>query len=113
MVYGDDPPRREPRSPRIQAIFRELIVQEIRNGRLSTARRRRIVQYSAQLGLSAVQTGRMIDECRKEVLADDDPDARTHALQLVEPPAPARFNQKLTGMMLAIILIELIALILT
>jgi len=45
-------------------IFRQLIEDEIRNGRLTRARRRRIVRYAAQLRLSAVEAGNMIERCR-------------------------------------------------
>jgi hypothetical protein len=69
---GDDD--RPPYQPTIAIddIFRELIRSEIRNGRLSTWRRRRIVQYAAQLNLSAVEAGRMIEECRAEFFGDQD-----------------------------------------
>jgi hypothetical protein len=67
-------------------IFRELIAQEVRSGRLSPSRRRRIVRYAAQLRLSAVETGRLIAECRDEALESEDPEEIYHALRLVEPP---------------------------
>lgn len=70
-------------------VFRQLIADEIRNGRLSPSRRRRIVRYAAQLGLSAVQTGELIAACREEALQSYEPAERFHALRLVEPP-PAR-----------------------
>ena len=69
-----------------QEIFRELIAQEVRSGRLTPSRRRRIVRYAAQLHLSAVETGRLIAECRAEALESDDPQEIYHALRLVEPP---------------------------
>ncbi len=53
-------------------IFRELIADEVRTGRLTRARRRRIVQYAAHLGLSAVQVGRLIAECQEEATRSDD-----------------------------------------
>jgi len=67
----------------IDDLFRELIRAEIRHGRLSPWRRRRIVQYAAQLKLSAVEAGRMIEECRDELLTDEDPLAAEHAFALV------------------------------
>ncbi len=67
-------------------IFRQLIADEIRNGRLSPSRRRRIVRYAAQLGLSAVEAGKLIAACREEALQTNDPTERFHALRLVEPP---------------------------
>ena len=41
-------------------IFRELIKDELRNGRLSAAGRRRIVRYAANLRMSAVEAGQLI-----------------------------------------------------
>ena len=67
-------------------IFRELIAQEVRSGRLTPSRRRRLVRYAEQLRLSAVETGRLIAECRDEALESDDPEEIYHALRLVEPP---------------------------
>ena len=67
-------------------IFRELIAQEVRNGRLTPSRRRRIVRYAAQLHLSAAETGRLIAECREEALESEDAEEIYHALRLVEPP---------------------------
>ena len=67
-------------------IFRELIAQEVRTGRLTPSRRRRIVRYAAQLRLSAVETGRLIAECRDEALESEDAEEIYHALRLVEPP---------------------------
>ena len=73
--------------PRIDAsdILRRLIVDELRNGRLTRGRRRRIVRYCAALGLSAVQAGELIKAGREEVLQSSDPTERYHALRLVEP----------------------------
>ena len=67
-------------------VFRQMIAMELRNGRLTPARRRRIVRYAAQMGLSAVEAGQLIAACRKEALQSEDPRARHHALRLVEPP---------------------------
>ena len=70
-------------------IFRQLIAQEVRSGRLTPGRRRRIIRYAAQLHLSAVETGRLIAECRDEALESDDADVIYHDLRLVAPPLPA------------------------
>ena len=67
-------------------IFRQLIADEIRTGRLTPARRRRVVQYAASMGLSAVEAGQLISACRKELLTSEDPAERHRALELVEPP---------------------------
>ena len=53
-----------------KAIFRRLIGEEIRNGRLSTHRRKRIVQYAAHLGLSAVEMGEMIEQCSQDCFGE-------------------------------------------
>lgn len=53
-----------------KAIFRQMIEEEVRNGRLTPWRRRRIVRYAAQLRLSAVEAGKLIEECRREVQAE-------------------------------------------
>lgn len=51
-------------------VFVEMIRAEIRNGRLSAWRRRRIVQFAAQLNLSAVEAGRLIEQCRADWQAE-------------------------------------------
>jgi|GEM_PF-3334066 len=73
--------------PRIEMrdVYYELIASELRNGRLTRARRKRIIQYAAHLGLNAVEAGRMITACREMVLQSDDPVERDFALKLVEP----------------------------
>lgn len=73
------------------AVFRALISDEVRTGQMTRSRRRRIVQYASHLGLSAVQVGQMIAECREDSLQSDDPVERQHALKLTEP-APERVS---------------------
>lgn len=67
-------------------IFRELIASEVRAGRLTNGRRKRIIRYAAQLGLSAVETGRLIDQCRRELAPDSEGFAPTPSLRI----APAK-----------------------
>ena len=69
-----------------EEVFMQLIADELRRGRLTPARRRRIVQYAAGLGLSARQAGRLVEACRNRALCGDDATERFHALRLVEPP---------------------------
>jgi len=69
-------------------IFRKLIADELRSGRLTRSQRYRIVRYGTSMGLSAVQMGRLINECREEVLQSRDETERYHALRLIEPPPP-------------------------
>ena len=47
-----------------ETIFRELIKAELRNGRLSPWRRRKIVRYAAHLNMSAVEVIRKAREPR-------------------------------------------------
>ncbi len=68
-----------------QSIFHQLIVNEIRSGRLTPARRRRIIAYAARLGLTAIEVGEMIAACREQVLVGGDPVEQTHALRVVLP----------------------------
>ena len=65
-------------------IFRQLIKDELRNGRLTPARRRRIIRYAAKLRMSAVEAGQLITRCREQALESRDPAERFHALRLVE-----------------------------
>ena len=76
-----------PFQPRIDArdIFHEMILTELRAGRLTRTRRRHIVGYAAQMGLSATEAGRLLAACREEALQSDDPSERYHALRLAEP----------------------------
>jgi hypothetical protein len=71
-----------------RTIFRELIARELRCGRLTAAQRARIVRYASQMGLSAVETGELIAECRAEALRCGDAQVRGFALRLVEPATP-------------------------
>ncbi len=92
-----------------QDIFRQLITDELRNGRLTPARRRRIVRYSAGLGLSAVQAGRLVKACRQEVLQSSDPAERYHALHLVEaPPTKVPTPVKIAIVVAAAILVDVL-----
>ena len=67
-------------------FIRVMIAQEVRTGRLTPSRRRRMVRYAAQFHLSAVETSRLIAECRVEALESEDPEEIYHALRLIEPP---------------------------
>ncbi|UCE62325.1 MAG: hypothetical protein JSU63_11545 [Phycisphaerales bacterium] len=88
-------------------VFRRLIADELRNGRLTPARRRRIVRYAAGMGLSATEAGRMVTACREEVLKSANPVERNHALRLVEPnPVRIPNSARLSLVLAAAILIE-------
>ena len=68
-----------------KAIFRQLIEEEIRSGRLTRSRRKRIIRYAAQLQLSAVEAGRLIEQSKLIALRSDDPTEHRHALRLAAP----------------------------
>ena len=72
----------------LDTIFRQLIEDEIRSGRLTKARRKRIVGYAAQLRISAVHAGQLIESCRQKVLESNDATQQSHALRLV-PSQPS------------------------
>ena len=66
-------------------IFHQMIADELRNGRLTREKRKRIIRYEAQLGLNAVEAGRLITTCREQILERADSVERRHTLKLVEP----------------------------
>jgi hypothetical protein len=71
-------------------IFREMIAAELRAGRLTPLRRARIVRYASQLGLSAVEAGRLITECHQKAL--DFSDVPNLELRIgIEAAPPRRF----------------------
>ena len=73
--------------PDTETIFRELIAAELRAGRLTPLRRARIIRYASQIGLSAVEAGRLIAECRDDALAHSDEKIHEFALRLVDRPS--------------------------
>ncbi len=78
-----------------ETIFREMILGELRDGRLSPWRRRRIVRYAAAMGLSATEAGRLLDSCR--AVFERERTARRRALQAdqdVETPPPGEDNRR-------------------
>lgn len=92
-----------------EEIFRQLIVDELRCGRLTPSRRRRIVQYATQMGLSARQAGRLIETCRGLALHSSDPTERRRAFRLVEPrPARIPTHFKIALVVAAAILLDVL-----
>jgi len=75
-----------PSPPDTKTVFRELIVSELRAGRLTRSGRARIVRYSSRIGLTAVEAGQLISQCAKEALDDVDPEVKQLAFQLTTPP---------------------------
>jgi hypothetical protein len=64
----------------LHKIFREMVRWELRNGRLSSWRRRKLVRYAASLRLSAVEAGELI----QEVVQAEEHDVQEEA-DLTEP----------------------------
>lgn len=91
-------------------VFEQMIEHELRSGRLTRGRRRRIVRYAARLGMSAVEAGRFLDTCRANALASDNPAERLFALRLADAPTTGESQiGKLTvavaaGVLLALLL---------
>ena len=83
-MASEDPPAFVPRIE-MRDVFHQMIADELRNGRLTQERRKRIIRYAAQLGLSAVEAGRLITTCKEQVLESTDSVDRRHVLKLVEP----------------------------
>ena len=63
-------------------IFRGMIEWEIRSGKLTSSRRRRIIQYAAQLGLSPIDAGQLITTVCRDAM-DNEPQDLT--LRYVAP----------------------------
>lgn len=86
----------------IRDVFRRLIADEIRAGRMTTSRRRRIVRYAAHLGISAVEAGRLVTACRKQVVESGDSHERSHALRMADPsPDPVSWPLKVALLLAA------------
>ena len=49
-----------------ESIFRRMIENEMRAGRMSKGRRRKLIQFGSHLGLSPVEVGELIARCRME-----------------------------------------------
>ncbi len=92
-------------------VFRKLIAQELRSGRLTPARRRRLVRYAEEFRLSPVETERLIAECRAEALESDDPEVICHALRVIEPSPQAMplIVKLIIALIVAIVLYDLAA----
>lgn len=53
-------------------ILRELIVTELRSGRMTPARRQDVSRYALQFGLSLAQTDSLIAEVERDIALDDE-----------------------------------------
>jgi len=72
----------------VEEIFEHMFTQELRDGRLTPKRRKRLVQYAAQMGLSARQAGMLMDRCCQNAIAKGVERAHGQALRLADPPLP-------------------------
>jgi hypothetical protein len=62
-----------------QDIFHQLILEEIRQGRMTTTRRRQIMRYAREMRVSPSAVDRLINSCRNEMLQSPDPEERRRA----------------------------------
>jgi len=72
----------------VEDIFEQLFASELRDGKLTRRRRKRLVQYAAQMGLSARQAGVLLERSYQRAIDDGHEPAMGHALRLVNPPEP-------------------------
>ncbi|MEK6675291.1 MAG: hypothetical protein AABZ47_06500 [Planctomycetota bacterium] len=79
-------PHEAPLSAR--SIFRTLLIQEIREGRLTPSRRKRIIRYAAKLDLSAVEVGEWIAEYQEATLGSSSTDQPTLRLVTTDATQP-------------------------
>ncbi len=68
-----------------KAIFRETIVRELKDGKISPGRRRRIIRYAARMGLSAVEAGHLLSRCRDQAMSELDACKETPTLRMHIP----------------------------
>lgn len=88
----DEAPARPPHAVEVNVaeVIERVIEMEIRSGKLTPARRRRLVRYAASLGLSAREAGELVQRCAERAAESDNPLERRAALRLVRPPADRR-----------------------
>ncbi len=71
-------------------IFRQLIDQELRRGRLNKSARARIVRYACGMGLTATRAGELLRECAERSVQQRDPMQRYALSILHETEEPER-----------------------
>ncbi len=77
----------EPNIP-VEDIFEQMFALELRDGKLTPKRRKRLVQYAAQMGLSARQAGMLLERSCQRAIEDGVEPAYSHALRIADPPPP-------------------------
>ncbi len=111
VVTEDDPPAYVP-SIDTHEIFRQMIAEELRSGRLTAARRRRIIRYAAGMGLSASEAGTLVETCREQALQSDNVEERACALRLAPRETEhIPIAMKLSVILLLVVLADLIVLL--
>lgn len=63
MQPPDDAPARRRNKIEIEEILRTMIAAEVWSGRLTPKRRKRIIQFASQLGISPIQAGNLVQAC--------------------------------------------------
>ncbi len=66
-------------------IYREMITNELRAGRLTPGRHAEIVRFGSHLGFSVLEANKLVAECRDRALQSADPVERNYALRLLPP----------------------------
>ncbi len=72
----------------VEDIFEQMFALELRDGKLTPKRRKRLVQYAAQMGLSARQAGALLERSCQQAIDDGAEPAYGHAMRIAHPPEP-------------------------
>ena len=97
-------------------IYEQMIDHELRVGRLSPSRRKRIIRYAAGLGLSAVEAGKLVDACQAKIASEQGQPDPSPTLKMAEssptPNQPARIDAiwKIGAVVLLAVVVDLMML---
>ena len=90
-----------------ETIFREVIDNELRAGRLTTSQKAQIMRFGVEFGLSDAETTDLINECRDKALVSADPAERRYARQHLDPgPARIPTTWKMAGVIAVAIAVD-------
>jgi len=79
-----------------EAIFMQLVDQELRRGRLNKTTRARIVRYACGMGVSATRAGELLRQCVDRLAQEEGNVERIFALRVLrEPQRPDRLARRL------------------
>ncbi len=73
-----------------QQVFRDLVIQLLRNGPLSSRRRQELVRYAAMLGINGVLAGRLVRQARNISRESPPPEPRYEACTALKMKAGPR-----------------------